>query len=204
LTQAATSPDLIRDGLRVAEDELAHSELSYEVYLAAGGVEPPFIDPDQLELERSEQALDVRVACVAAEMLCLGETVSVALFNHFRQVASQPTARRALDRIVRDEVRHRDFGWTLLEWLLETDAHGQRRRAVDLALPAMFARLERNFGEAGPPVPIDQPVGDQERAWGVVPALEYPGILRRTVERDYMPRFGQLGIEAAAAWRARG
>ncbi|MFT3922445.1 MAG: hypothetical protein QM778_07925 [Myxococcales bacterium] len=31
-----------------------------------------------------------------------------------------PVARTALDRILRDEVRHREFGWAPLAWLLET------------------------------------------------------------------------------------
>ena len=204
LTQVAASPDLIREGLRIAEDELAHSELSYDVYRAAGGVDPPVIDLARLSLPLRGEALDINVACVAAEMFCLGETVAVPLFSHFRQGASHPVARRALDRILRDEVRHRDFGWTLLEWLLDSDTKGHCRRAVDLELPAMFARLERTYGEVGAPVDPDDAPTDEEREWGLAPAVDYAAILRRTVERDYLPRFGQLGFGAAAAWRSRG
>jgi hypothetical protein len=204
LTQLAASPDLIREGLRMAEDELVHSELSYDVYGAAGGVEPPTIDLNRLSLPRRGEALDVNLVCVATEMFCLGETIAVALFSHFRQMASQPAARRALDRILRDEVRHRDYGWTLIEWLLESDVHGHRRRAVELELPAMFARIERSFGEVGAPLSPNEPLSEQEREWGLAPASDYTAILRRTVERDYLPRFGLLGLGAAAAWRARG
>lgn len=204
LTQAAASPDLIREGLRIAEDELAHSELSYDVYRVAGGDDPPIIDLNMLSLPRRGESLDIDVVCVSAEMFCLGETVAVALFGHFRQVASHPAARRALDRIVRDEVRHRDFGWTLLEWLLETDELGLRRRAVQQELPAMFARLEATYGEVGAPVGGDLPVSEEDRAWGIAAGGEYAAILRRTVERDYLPRLAHLGFEAAAAWRSRG
>lgn len=204
LTQLAASPDLIREGLRTAEDELSHSELSYDVYGAAGGLEPPIIDLNRLALPRRGEALDVNLVCVATELFCLGETVAVALFSHFRQSATQPAARRALDRILRDEVRHRDFGWTLLEWMLDSDLRGYRRRAIELELPAMFARLERTYGEVGAPLDPDQPLSEQERQWGLAPPGDYAAILRRTVERDYLPRFAQLGVEAAAAWRSRG
>ena len=39
--------------------------------------------------------------------------VAVRLFSRLRQNAAEPVALAALDRILRDEVRHRDFGWTL-------------------------------------------------------------------------------------------
>ena len=44
LIQAGASPDLIRDGLRIVEDELTHAELSYQVYKAAGGSSMPKLD----------------------------------------------------------------------------------------------------------------------------------------------------------------
>jgi hypothetical protein len=204
LTQLAASPDLIREGLRIAEDELSHSELSYDVYGAAGGLEPPTIDLNRLALRPRGEALDANLVCVATELFCLGETVAVGLYSHFQQNASQPAARRALERILRDEVRHRDFGWTLLEWLLESDLHGYRHRAIELELPAMFARLERTYGEIGAPLDPDQPLAVDEREWGLAAPDDYVAILRRTVERDYLPRFSQLGVEATAAWRARG
>jgi hypothetical protein len=134
-------------------------------------------------------------------MFCLGETVAVPLFSHFRTQASVPAARAALDRILRDEVRHRDFGWTLLEWLLDGDADGARRALLERELPAMFRRIEATYGEA--PAPGAPAPDDAERAWGLAPAGDYAAILARTVERDYLPRFAREGIDAAAAWAAR-
>jgi hypothetical protein len=66
LMQVAASPDLIREGPRIAEDALAHSEPSYDVHGAAGGLEPPTIDLDRLSLPSRGHALDVDVVCVAA------------------------------------------------------------------------------------------------------------------------------------------
>ena len=50
-------------------------------------------------------------------LFCLGETVAVPLFSHLRERCTESLPRAALDRILRDEVRHRDFGWDLLDWL---------------------------------------------------------------------------------------
>jgi len=150
LTQIAASPDLIRDALRIADDELAHAELSHAAYLAAGGAGAPRLDREHLALRRrGGDPLEHDVTRVAVEMFCLGETVAVPLFSHFRARATRPAARAALDRILRDEVRHRDFGWTLLDWLLESDAGGDLRRLVERELPAMLRRLEDNYGDPG-------------------------------------------------------
>jgi hypothetical protein len=39
-----------------------------------------------------------------------------------------------------------------------------------------------------------------DRAWGLMPIARYGEILERAVERDHVPRFGEHGIDAAAAW----
>lgn len=70
-----------------------------------------------------------RILCLAGccawavhgtRVFCLGETVAVRLFKRLREGATVPVARAALDRVLTDEVRHRDFGWLLLEWLTQT------------------------------------------------------------------------------------
>lgn len=202
LTQIAASPDLVKDALRIAEDELVHAELSHAAYRAAGGEGAPRLDREHLALpRRAGEPLELDVTRLGTEMFCLGETVAVPLFSHFRALATAGPARDALDRILRDEVRHRDFGWTLLAWLLDGDQDGARRALLERELPAMLRRLEGTYGEvpAGGTTELD----DAERAWGLAPAADYAAILARTVERDYVPRFAREGIDAAAAWAAR-
>ncbi len=41
-------------------------------------------------------------------------------------------------------------------------------------------------------------VGPAERAWGLMPRALYREILERTIEREYVPRFGELGIGVRA------
>jgi hypothetical protein len=186
LIQIGASPDLIRAGLRIASDELHHAALSHRVARKCGAA-PIVLDREQLQLTRAGE-LEDDVLGVCVDVFCLGETVAVPLFSALRRGCTVPVARRALDRVLRDEVRHRDFGWALLGWLVELDP--SRRRKVERALPRMFASLMKSYGSAH----REPPLSDEERAWGLMPSKEYREILLRAVERDYRPRFGRLGI----------
>ncbi len=200
LIQIGASPDLIDDGLRIVADELAHSRLSHQVFLDAGGTELPPLDRTMLGLQPQRPALEADVIRIGVEMFCLGETVAVPLFSHMRAGCSAPSARRALDRILRDEVRHRDFGWSLLDWLLEMHRPGEIVAAVQQELPLLFAQLESNYGAGRSD--SDQ-VTDAERAWGLVATAEYAQLLDKTFERDWRPRFGERGIDPTPAWQRR-
>ncbi len=193
LIQAGAPPDLIDAGLAIVADELVHSRMSHEVYTAAGGSEPPAIDQAQLGLARTSPELVLDIQRVAVRVFCLGETVAVPLFSHLRAPCTEPTAKAALDRILRDEVRHRDFGWDLLDWLCAIDERTPARVATDL--PEMMSELEITYGVGNTAVAHDDGVmSDAERMWGLAPPREYAEILARTIERDYRPRFAARDI----------
>src|SRR6185436_19139860 len=120
--------------------------LSHDVYAAAGGETPPALDREALGLPRVEDVLERDILRACVRVFCLGETVAVPLFRHLRERCTEPVARAALDRILRDEVRHRDFGWDLLDWLLTLADDIPER--VTAALPAMLAELEASYGAA--------------------------------------------------------
>ena len=189
LTQLGASPDLVRAALRIAADELGHAERSHRVAIAAGA-SPNVIDRATLKV--AGEPLERAVTLTALGTFCLGESVAVPLFAAMRRGCTVGVARRALDRIVLDEVRHRAFGWTLLGWLLE---HVSETRAiVEEALPASFSELRRTYSAS---VSV---ATDEERAWGLLSPCEYEPILLRTFERDYVPSFAALGIDARVAW----
>jgi hypothetical protein len=195
LIQAGAPPDLIEAGLAIVTDELAHSQLSHEVYVAAGGTEPPAIVREHLGLSRAHDVLEIDILRAAVRVFCLGETVAVPLFNHLRAPCTQPVARKALDRILRDEVRHRDFGWDLLDWLCESQIGAEVPARVEAELPGMLGELEQSYGAGNPTVAEDTgEMTDDERAWGLAPPREYAQILAQTLDRDYRPRFGARGI----------
>ncbi len=203
LIQVGASPELIDDGLAIVRDELTHAALSTEVHRAAGGDAPPAIDRASLALpRRPEVALELDLLRAGLQVFCLGETVAVPLFAHLRSRATVAIARRALDRILKDEVRHRDFGWAFLDWLATTPMSPALPGLIAAELPTLFAGLERNYGAAaGDPVP--DAATDAERAWGLAPAGEYATILAATFDRDYRPRFTARGVDPGPAWAAR-
>ena len=195
LIQAGAPPDLMEAGLAIVADELAHSRMSHEVYANAGGTEPPAIDRTQLGLARTHEILEHDILRAAVRVFCLGETVAVPLFRHLRERCTEPSARAALDRILRDEVRHRDFGWDLLDWLCASPIGDEVPARVAAELPAMFGELEASYGKANPTVAADAgEMTEAERAWGLAPPREYAEILAQTIEKDYRPRFAARGI----------
>jgi hypothetical protein len=193
LIQIGGSPDLVRAALRIAGDELAHAGSSHRVYRAAGGRGVAGLDRAGLELARTEGSpLEDDVLRVGLEVFCLGETAAVRLFKELRQRCEVPIARRALDRILRDEVRHRDFGWVLLGWLFES-SRGQTLRA--LASRELGPAVERVFAAYAPSsLPDETTLPQKDMRWGLMPASRYGAILEKTLRRDYLPRLARLGL----------
>jgi hypothetical protein len=195
LIQAGAPPDLIEAGLAIVGDELVHSRISFEVYTEAGGTQPPAIDRTQLGIARTSDVLELDILRTAVRVFCLGETVAVPLFKHLREHCTEASARAALDRILRDEVRHRDFGWDLLDWLCTSQIGDQVPQLVAERLPEMFSELEHSYGTGNPTVASDDgEMTDAERAWGLAPPREYAEILAQTMEKDYRPRFAARSI----------
>lgn len=203
LIQIGASPDLVRLGMRIAADELVHAEMSHRTFVAARGQGGPRLARESLELPRHDGApLEHDVLRVCVEVFCLGETVAVPLFKELREPCVVPAARRALDRILRDEVRHRDFGWTLLQWLLELPMAGELRAIVEAELPGWFARLRGSYAPAAQRA--ERVVTPDERAWGLMPVSLYRAAVDKALARDWRPRFARLGIDAHAAWARSG
>ncbi len=198
LTRIGASPDLIHEGLRIADDEIVHAELSFAAYVAAGGSEGPRLERETLGIGApiDQHPLEVHVLRTVVDVFCLGETVAVPLFRELRQHATVPEARTLLDRVLVDEVRHRDFGWLALGWMLVQPDSATYLTIVNAELPAFFARIKRAYGG----ITSDYEVSEVERAWGLMSPKRYGEILHRTFERDYEPRFQKLGIDANAAW----
>jgi hypothetical protein len=200
LMQIGASPDLVRSGLRIAWDEMMHSRLSHEAYVAAGGDRPPELQRENLGLRRAEnEPLEHDVTRVAVSTFCIGETVAVPLFKNLRQVCKIPPARRVLDRVLRDEVRHRDFGWSVLGWLLEGPAGDSLRSVATRSLPRSFERIRMAYGASLRHLAV---MPDADRQWGLMPPAEYADIVEKTLVRDWIPRFGNVGIDARRAWDA--
>lgn len=192
LIQLGAPYELIEMGLRVVGDELIHAELSATVYKAAGGANTPQLAPASLQLSYNPNiSLHKEALRLGVDIFCLGETVAVRLFKRLREHCIQPDAVTALDRILKDEVFHRDFGWILLEWLLSTPWADELRLQLKQQLPAMLLRIHKSYVHAD----RDNLVyPEARRAWGLMPAIEYLQAVEETIQRDYKPRFNALNI----------
>jgi hypothetical protein len=190
LIQLGVPRELIEDGLRIVQDELDHAELSAKVYALAGGTQLPTLVRAQLRLPTGGGSLERDVLRVGLEAFCLGETVAVPLFAAMRQKATVPAVCETLERVLRDEVRHRQFGWDLLEYLLDTIPEA-KAGAAELVGP-LLENLKRRYGAGSEGA---QPPSDAELAWGLLPVDKYASIVTVTIEREYVPRFAALGIQ---------
>lgn len=200
LLQLGASPTLLHEGVRIIDDELIHAEMAFAVALASGGRAGNVdLNASSLGLTADPELTLLENACVhGVRTFCLGETVAVRLFKRLREGATVEPARRALDRVLTDEVRHRDFGWLLLEWLAQRPEWPALAQLIRAHLPGWLRDLQASYAPEAPNVAFD-PLW---RTWGLMPPEEYRAALLETVERDYIPRFAEYGIDAADADRA--
>lgn len=203
LIQIAAPIELITDGLAIVKDELNHARLSFHVFKAAGGQEGPQLLRETLQLPRSRSPLEHDVLRCNLRTFVLGESVAVRLFKRLREQCSIPQAREALDTILNDEVRHREFGWVLVEWMLSTDQEAEYRRLIAQELPDLLRQIRESYGPFSKNSGAQESIpatSEDERAWGLMPLGQYRESVVQCFEADYRPRFLALGI---ATWTVR-
>ena len=191
MIQCGFPEELIATGLRIVADELEHARLSHGVVVDQGGADEPMsLD---IRATASPTAPEGVLASLVDSILrnfCLGETFAVPLFHAMRQTTEAPTARTALDRILRDEAVHRAFGWDALDVLLEIDGPGVRARAL-AKVPGMLTWFEQAYGGAAGKLTIT----DEERRCGLISGTEYADVFSRCLQDQIRPRFARRGIE---------
>jgi hypothetical protein len=192
MVQLGLERPLIDTAQRILADELDHADLSHEVLVAIGGAD----QPQQQELAALDSPLLPQgplASLLRAGLyhFCLGETLAVPLFSAMREGCTHPTAREALDRILRDEAVHRAFGWSLLDSLLAIDPEGVRAWSAQ-ALPAMLEDFRLAYASSPP-----SPLSPEERAVGLIAPEDYARIFEE-VRRDWLgPQWARRGIATA-------
>ena len=194
LLQLGAPPDLIRDGLRIASDELTHSELSAAVAASASGeAASPVIDPAAMAVPAGEGALGSLIPSIV-RFFCVGETIAVPLFRMLRQHCTIPIARSALDRIMRDETRHRQFGWDVLDWMLLVGGPEVRQQLADQAPVLVDQVVHAYVVEGDHPDAVLHP---ELAAWGLALPAAYAATATSALAEEISPRFTARGLALA-------
>lgn len=185
---------LLDTATRIVRDELDHAQLSHTCLVALGGADVP-VDLEQRRMAPGTTASDAlplaALLDAVLESFCFGETLAVPLFSAMRAHTTAPSARAALDRILRDEAVHRAFGWQALDALIDLDPGGVRLR-VEGRLPGVTARFHQAYGA----VPDGPPLTPLERACGLLDSQAYRDIFRETLRGDITERLHRRGLPA--------
>lgn len=197
MTVAGFPHELIGDAMGVVRDELDHARLSTDAMRAYGGTAPPTLDPRALAHPERPEGLLASLVDSVLRNFCLGETLAVPLFQAMWRGVTDPVPRGVVQRVLKDEARHRQLGWDLLDELLARDpgvaAYCEAR------LPHHLEETERAYAFAPGPEPTPREV-----AAGLIGPAEYHRIFWETVRGDVADRFARRGIALPARWGGAG
>lgn len=192
---------LVLQALAVVRDELAHARLSHGCLAAlqaddTGASAPPEAVPLTLAdlLPPGDPRPVVEATATTLQAFCFGETLAVPLFAALRAGTTHPRAQAVLDRILRDEQRHRDFGWAMLDALLALDPAGVRAEA-QRRIPGLHAAFRASYGGCAPDAPVPDPLLPTERALGLMPLEQWARVSAAALAEEVAPRLAQRGLQ---------
>ncbi len=202
LIEANASLDSKLVMLRMAQDELRHTETCGEVVRALGG--EPTIETDvsvaPLATHRGTSH-EERALRNVIYTTCLSEMVAVARLVDELDSTRDPFLRDATRRLLADEVLHGQFGFHYLEasraWL---EQNGDVVRSLERYLQHAFAVLEAALGGR---TGGGRKLTEDELALGLQPPERGREIFYETLEHAVVPGLERFGIDARTAWRER-
>ncbi|HJL19014.1 MAG TPA: hypothetical protein RMH99_25350 [Sandaracinaceae bacterium LLY-WYZ-13_1] len=202
---------------RLITDEARHATLAARMAEALWPEAPP---ADVFEWPPPSTPWDAPPADDAAKLAwvadalmtscCLGETLSRPLFEALATVITEPVPEAVVRQILRDEHLHAAFGWEALGWTLARLDDGARDE-IQRRLARRLAGFERSCAVGG--LALEDLVGrelvvappgpDAPPNLGQLDPETYAMVFYATLEREILPRFDALGLDAMRAWRAR-
>jgi rubrerythrin len=131
-------------------------------------------------------ALDLGIPLEAtiASLVCAAEEIAFDVFGHLIKITTNPVARRVLQLITRDEVRHCAFGWAYMEKRVK-ELSPEQLAGVESAVVNMIEKVELNGYHSawlGPDTPATRSETAADR-------ITYEAGLGATVEEDEKPVF---------------
>jgi hypothetical protein len=202
LIEANASLDAKTVMLRLAQDELRHTEICGVMVQALGAV-------PEVEMDVAVAPIATHAGCSVGERAlrnviyttCLSEMIAVARLVDALEHTEDETARAVTRAILADEVMHGMFGFHYLAAIgpaLAADA--ALRDSLAVYLRHAFAVLEREMvhGLAGAPRPSAEAM-----KLGVIDPARAREVFYQSIAAAIVPGLEQHGLAADAAWRAR-
>lgn len=182
-------------------DEVRHTALCAGVVEALGFtplLPEPLVEvepPGFLALPMAQRALGTAVS-----MVCISETISVALIEDLRARCRHPALAMVLALTLEDEDTHRDFGWAYVEASLarfaSDEAKAFARTVAEVTLePHIRRSMDTLAAVKGPRAELMARLAEPHEAeWGLF-SREREAVLKlEVIERVVMPRLEALGI----------
>ncbi len=133
----AAPASLIADVSTAMMDEVRHATDAFAIASALAG-EPLTAGPLPLRTDASPTLVELAVATALEGGV--GETIAAATAAARLAVATDPTVRAALARVVEEETAHAALAWRIVDWAIAQGGESVRD-AVDAAVAAKVASL---------------------------------------------------------------
>jgi len=175
-----------------SQEESRHAEACYLLAERLGGyIEQPYVSKYQGSVATHgvrKMALDPEFSIEAtiAALVCGAEEIAFDVFKHLLDVTTDPVAAQVVTSIMRDEVRHRAFGWAYMAHRIK-DMTPEEIKAVENAVIVMIEKVEMNGYHSSWLAP-DTPASRQEVK---ADRLTWEAGLGATVEELEKPVFVQ-------------
>ncbi len=129
LARLGAPPSLLAESRRAMADELLHARLGFALGQRYRG---RALGPGALAIAGAGACPSAPASIVETliQEACVGETLAAAEAQVAAERATDPTVRRALSQIARDELRHAALGWRALQWILESSDTDARARLL--------------------------------------------------------------------------
>lgn len=177
-------PSLVLASQRAGIDEIQHARACFALAKRYGGSSA---GPAKLVVSDSLGATTLAdIARITAEEGCVGETLGAALAAEQLDRTTDPTARRVLAKIARDEARHAELAWGFAAWAV---------REGGPSIARVFANSIARAAQATIDAPVRSYDGidlDQWHAHGRVTCEEAREIARRAVRDVVTPALALL------------
>jgi hypothetical protein len=189
LAESGAPVDVIGAMSRVVRDEALHVDLCGQMVERLGGFDADAPAPSWVRSNK-KWPLRKRVLGTVLGSMCVGESISVAIFKGCRDRASEPTARAVLTKMLADESFHARFGFW---WLESMPLREEELPFAEMCLTSVFRSVRRDLipaqlGKPFEPSPFGSMSPDDRRA-AVLDTME-----------KIVASFEKVGLPAKRVW----